>query len=388
MSKLKPVSVVGKAIREFRKVKGMKQYALAQKAGISRSYMADVEGGRCNPSLSTLERIAKALGTTAAKLLQAKPGSGEMALTKKIPVTTQPVAPVAKEHVLEIVPPVVELIEVPRQQSELVRIQGKDLPVKEYEGERVVTFQDIDQLHKRPTGTAKRNFNRHKAKLITGIDYIPVQGYEFRTFGIDSNAGGYLITESGYLMLVKSFQDELAWRVQRQLVSSYFRAKQLTLANVQQLIQTQIQGQRQEILLELRQELQEDQQEMKWQAKAMNERAQFMDKSNRDLMDTITIYQSQLDFVEERMMNHRIDGRLVKIVDQIMVARLKEVCGARWMEVHYLREMKQDIKQKYKLEDYKDIRIAEWEVTTKYIETWVPSDQRQKEKSRPTDRSD
>mgnify|MGYP001623778949 FL=1 len=33
-----------------------------------------------------------------------------------------------------------------------------------------------------------------------------------------------LISESGYLMLVKSFTDDLAWTVQRQLVDSYFRA--------------------------------------------------------------------------------------------------------------------------------------------------------------------
>ena len=34
-----------------------------------------------------------------------------------------------------------------------------------------------------------------------------------------------LITESGYLMLVKSFTDDLAWKVQRELVKGYFRAK-------------------------------------------------------------------------------------------------------------------------------------------------------------------
>lgn len=36
-----------------------------------------------------------------------------------------------------------------------------------------------------------------------------------------------LLTESGYLMLVKSFTDELAWNVQRQLVKSYFRVNQI-----------------------------------------------------------------------------------------------------------------------------------------------------------------
>lgn len=34
-----------------------------------------------------------------------------------------------------------------------------------------------------------------------------------------------LITETGYLMLVKSFTDDLAWKVQRELVDSYFRVR-------------------------------------------------------------------------------------------------------------------------------------------------------------------
>lgn len=37
-----------------------------------------------------------------------------------------------------------------------------------------------------------------------------------------------LITESGYLMLVKSFTDDLAWQVQRQLVNTYFRVSEET----------------------------------------------------------------------------------------------------------------------------------------------------------------
>lgn len=34
-----------------------------------------------------------------------------------------------------------------------------------------------------------------------------------------------LLTESGYLMLVKSFTDDLAWEVQRELVKTYFNKK-------------------------------------------------------------------------------------------------------------------------------------------------------------------
>lgn len=35
------------------------------------------------------------------------------------------------------------------------------------------------------------------------------------------------MTESGYLMLAKSFTDDLAWQVQRELVNFYFRAKDI-----------------------------------------------------------------------------------------------------------------------------------------------------------------
>ncbi|OSM07623.1 hypothetical protein MAIT1_05002 [Magnetofaba australis IT-1] len=40
-----------------------------------------------------------------------------------------------------------------------------------------------------------------------------------------------LLTQSGYLMLVKSFTDDLAWRVQRELVNRYFHAAPVSTAH-------------------------------------------------------------------------------------------------------------------------------------------------------------
>ncbi len=107
-----------------------------------------------------------------------------------------------------------------------------NVSIKEYRGQRVVTFKDIDEVHGRPEGTANRNFKYHQEKFIAGEDFFFVQGDEIRNLGLESNYGAYLLTESGYLMLVKSFTDDLSWKVQRQLVKTYFRAKkqeQLTL---------------------------------------------------------------------------------------------------------------------------------------------------------------
>lgn len=104
-------------------------------------------------------------------------------------------------------------------------INDKPLPVKEYKGNRVVTFKEIDAVHGRKDGTAHRNFKANRNRFIEGVDYFKLQKDEIRPFGITSPNGGIIITESGYLMLAKSFTDDLAWTVQRELVSFYFRGK-------------------------------------------------------------------------------------------------------------------------------------------------------------------
>lgn len=120
--------------------------------------------------------------------------------------------------------------------NKLIKINNQPLPIKEYNGQRVVTFKEIDAVHKRTPGTAHRNFKANRNRFIEGVDYYKLQKDEIRPFGINSPNGGIIITESGYLMLAKSFNDDLAWQVQRELVNSYFRnkpeqyeAEQLTL---------------------------------------------------------------------------------------------------------------------------------------------------------------
>lgn len=112
-------------------------------------------------------------------------------------------------------------------QNEVVKVNQQNVLVKEYKGQRVVTFKDIDLVHERPEGTARRNFNTNKQHLIEGEDYFVRNSYEAKKeYGITAPNGLVLLTESGYLMLVKSFTDDLAWKVQRQLVKTYFSWKE------------------------------------------------------------------------------------------------------------------------------------------------------------------
>lgn len=123
--------------------------------------------------------------------------------------------------------------------SELT-IGNVNVVIKEYQGQRVVTLKDIDTVHQRPDGTARRNFNTNKQHFIEGVDYFKIQPYEIRTVGITSPNGGTVVTESGYLMLVKSFTDDLSWDVQRELVNTYFKVKELSIPQTPSLPYTYI----------------------------------------------------------------------------------------------------------------------------------------------------
>lgn len=109
-----------------------------------------------------------------------------------------------------------------------ITVANQSVRVVEYQGQRVVTLGMIDQVHNRPEGTARRNFNENRTRFIEGEDFVKVTANEFRTRnpGAISNKATEdvtIFTEAGYLMLVKSFNDDLAWQVQRQLVNRYFR---------------------------------------------------------------------------------------------------------------------------------------------------------------------
>lgn len=230
-------------------------------------------------------------------------------------------------------------------QDKVVSVNDQNIVVKEFRGQRVVTFKDIDTVHERAEGTARKRFNDNKKHFIEGEDFFKVPfnespengqsifdivttmeynaGIDYSGFiyiAIDPNNGlikigrtrnkakrrisslnvgrtekileyeyfnckdtlkaeknihkifsdvrksgewfdvkinearrvikeeiekvdrNYdpskrhrggnrsditLITESGYLMLVKSFTDNLAWDVQRQLVKRYFTPEQI-----------------------------------------------------------------------------------------------------------------------------------------------------------------
>lgn len=66
---------LGQAIRARRKVRELTLVQLAEQTGLSNPFLSQVERGAAFPSMTSLHRIARALGATAPELLSAgRPG--------------------------------------------------------------------------------------------------------------------------------------------------------------------------------------------------------------------------------------------------------------------------------------------------------------------------
>ncbi|HXB21244.1 MAG TPA: helix-turn-helix transcriptional regulator [Candidatus Solibacter sp.] len=61
---------IGKKVRELRMEAGLSQEVFADKAGIHRMHMGEIERGEIDMSISTLMKVCHALGVKVSKLVQ------------------------------------------------------------------------------------------------------------------------------------------------------------------------------------------------------------------------------------------------------------------------------------------------------------------------------
>jgi transcriptional regulator with XRE-family HTH domain len=61
---------LGNRVRELRKQRGWTQERLEEHSGLDRTYISDIERGVRNPSVKSLEKLAKALKVKPAELVR------------------------------------------------------------------------------------------------------------------------------------------------------------------------------------------------------------------------------------------------------------------------------------------------------------------------------
>lgn len=117
--------------------------------------------------------------------------------------------------------------------NEVITIENTEMQIREYNGQRVVTFDDICAVHKCERKRLTKHFERKRKHFLKDEDYYELTRKELNDLTSPNSKiignpmiKAYLFTESGYLMIIKCLDDDLAWKVQRQLVNSYFKVKQ------------------------------------------------------------------------------------------------------------------------------------------------------------------
>jgi transcriptional regulator with XRE-family HTH domain len=79
------MATVGERIKEIRDRLRLTQDELAERSGISKGFLSDVENDKRNPSSEYLLRIANALGASVDYLLKGEDASADMAAPVVIP---------------------------------------------------------------------------------------------------------------------------------------------------------------------------------------------------------------------------------------------------------------------------------------------------------------
>ena len=220
--------------------------------------------------------------------------------------------------------------------NELVMINGKQLETKEYQGERVVTAWDIAEVHGREAGNVNRQFERNREKLIEGEDYFIISKEEFSECHegnqrfIPNNVKEIpLFTESGYLMLNKTFNDKLSWDIQILLIKNYFRQKEFKPMTIEDLIIMQAQ-----------------------EVKKVKEK---VDDLEYRVENKIT-----LDSGEQRNVTKEVGKRVYERSEKTGVP----------VKILY-QALYRDLKDIFGVASYKDIKQKDLEDALKYIKNWI-----------------
>jgi transcriptional regulator with XRE-family HTH domain len=88
------LQALGRALRWLRDSRGLRQYQVAEAAGVTKAMLSAYETGRQKPSLDTLERLLEALGCDLADLDHALALVNERPLARQRELPPAPSGPV------------------------------------------------------------------------------------------------------------------------------------------------------------------------------------------------------------------------------------------------------------------------------------------------------
>lgn len=219
-------------------------------------------------------------------------------------------------------------------------------------GERVLTTSQLAESYGTEEKRISENFNRNQKRYQEGKHFFLLQGEDLKQFkskyancGIASNSNKlYFWTEKGAWLQAKSLNTDQAWDAYEMLVDEYYNIKDnvIPLSKNQALV----------TVLRTTADLVEDNQSIK--------------KEQHEIRKLVTQIDNKVE--EQITLNSGEQRRLQKGV----ATRVYELENDPQQRPHLFRELYREIKDRFGVASYKDVKRKELQSALRYIESWIP----------------
>ena len=224
-----------------------------------------------------------------------------------------------------------------------------ELQITEFNGQRVLTTQQIADGYGAKTRTIVDNFNNNRNRFEEGKHFILLEGEYLRVFKRENENFGfaqninklYLWTEKGALLQAKSLGTDEAWDMYDILVDTYFKVQE-----EKQLPQTP----EQQIALLAQGNVN------------LNKKVEQIENSVLDLTDRFGLPSNK-----------------AKVLQKKVASKVYMFTGGKYSNAHkklgakVFREFYKDLNNRFDVVKYSDIPLSRYDEATEYLDMWQPS---------------
>ncbi|TKI50566.1 ORF6N domain-containing protein [Lysinibacillus tabacifolii] len=226
------------------------------------------------------------------------------------------------------------------------------LQVIVHDNQRVLTTNQLAESYETDVKVISNNFTRNKDRYITGKHFIHLSGEDLKQFkAIHQNdeslkfaSSLYLWTEKGAWLHAKSLNTDRAWDAYEKLVDEYYNMKEkiVPLSKDQALV----------TVLRTTADLVEDTQEIK---KEQHEIRKELLLINEKVEEQITLTSGEQ-----------------RAVQKAVATKIYECEQDTTLRPKLFRELYREIKDRFAVASYKDIRRQDLQLALRYINSWIP----------------
>lgn len=221
-----------------------------------------------------------------------------------------------------------------------------------HDNRRLLTTNQLSESYGAEDKLIQQNFNNNKSRYKEGKHFILLQGEELRDFkrdfenlGVAPNTNRlYLWTEKGAWLHAKSLNTDAAWDAYEMLVDEYYTVKEnvVPLSKDQALV----------TVLRTTADLVEDTQAIKNEQHEIRKELSLI---NEKVEEQITLTSG-----EQRAVQKQVAIKVYEIEDDTSI------------RPKLFRELHREIKDRFAVASYKDVRRQDLQMVLNYIRSWVP----------------